>query len=92
MTTDNFCFNLQNRLIQTNKTGGQQYSDTPTPFSIPCVYQCVSLSLLYIICWQDWGISEWSPTQCSKVNVFAVIYRLPSLIFIYKVMASPSGA
>jgi hypothetical protein len=37
MTTDNFCFYLQNRLIQTSQTGGQWYSDT-SPFSIPCVY------------------------------------------------------
>jgi hypothetical protein len=29
MTTDNFCFHLQNRLIQTSQTGGQRYSDTP---------------------------------------------------------------
>ncbi len=29
------CFYLQNRLIQTSQTGGQQYSDT-FPFSIPC--------------------------------------------------------
>jgi hypothetical protein len=29
MTTDNFPFYLQNRLIQTNQTGGQWYSDTP---------------------------------------------------------------
>jgi hypothetical protein len=29
-----FCFYLQNRLIQTSQTGGQQYSDT-SPFSIP---------------------------------------------------------
>ncbi len=28
MTTDNFCFYLQNRLIWTSKTGGQRYSDT----------------------------------------------------------------
>ncbi len=35
MTTDNFCFHLQNRLIQTSQTGGQRYSDT-SPFSIPC--------------------------------------------------------
>ncbi len=35
MTTDNFCFCLQNRLIQTSQTGGQWYSDT-SPFSIPC--------------------------------------------------------
>ncbi len=36
MTTDNFCFYLQNRLIQTSQTGGQWYSDT-SPFSIPCL-------------------------------------------------------
>jgi hypothetical protein len=33
-TTDYFCFHLQNRLIPTGQTGGQQYSDT-SPFSIP---------------------------------------------------------
>jgi hypothetical protein len=35
MTTDNFCFHLQHRLIQTSQTGGQWYNDT-SPFSIPC--------------------------------------------------------
>jgi hypothetical protein len=35
MTADNFCFYLQNRLIQASETGGQWYSDT-SPFSIPC--------------------------------------------------------
>ena len=34
MTTDNFCFYLLNRLIQTSQKGGQWYSDT-SPFSIP---------------------------------------------------------
>jgi len=34
MTTDNFCFYLQNGLIQTGQTGGQQLIDT-SPFSIP---------------------------------------------------------
>ncbi len=34
MTTENFCFYLQNRLIQTSQTGGQWYSDTSS-FSIP---------------------------------------------------------
>ncbi len=29
MTTNNCCFYLQNRLIQTSQTGGQQYSDLP---------------------------------------------------------------
>jgi hypothetical protein len=33
-SADNFCFYLQNRLIQTSQTVGQQYSDT-SPFSIP---------------------------------------------------------
>ncbi len=37
MTTDNFCFYLQHRLIQTSQTGGQRYSDT-SPFGIPCCY------------------------------------------------------
>ncbi len=42
MTTDNLCFYLQNRLIQTSQTGGQWYSDT-SPFSIPCkIYGSVS--------------------------------------------------
>jgi hypothetical protein len=35
MTTEIFCFYLQNRQIQTSQTGGQRYSDT-SPFSIPC--------------------------------------------------------
>ena len=34
MTTDNFCFYLQNRLVHTSQTGGQWYRDT-SPFSIP---------------------------------------------------------
>jgi len=35
MTTDNFCFYLQNRLIQTSQIGGQWFNDM-SPFSIPC--------------------------------------------------------
>ncbi len=35
MTTDNFSFHLQNRLIQTSQTGGQQCIDI-SHFSIPC--------------------------------------------------------
>ncbi len=34
MTTDNYCFYLKNRPIQTSQTGGQWYNDT-SPFSIP---------------------------------------------------------
>ncbi len=32
MTMDNFCFYLQNRLIQTTQTGGQWYSEPPLVF------------------------------------------------------------
>ncbi len=44
MTTDNFCFYLQNRLIQTSQTGGQWYSDN-SPYSIPCglYYKCLTI-------------------------------------------------
>jgi hypothetical protein len=37
MPTENFCFYLQNRLIQTGQTGGQWYSDTSS-VSIPCLH------------------------------------------------------
>jgi hypothetical protein len=40
VTTDNFYFYLQNRLIQTSQTGGQWYSDT-SPFSIPWLIRTV---------------------------------------------------
>ncbi len=40
IATDNFCFYLQNRLIQTSQTGGEQYSDT-SPFSIPCQFYLI---------------------------------------------------
>jgi hypothetical protein len=36
MTTENFCFDLQNSLIQTSQAGGQWYSEM-SPFSIPWV-------------------------------------------------------
>jgi len=57
MTTDNFCFYLPNRLIQTSQAGGQRYSDT-SHFSIPwfnlrstqVINQCeVVLSTCYFI-------------------------------------------
>jgi hypothetical protein len=34
MKTDNFCFHMQNRLIQTSQTGGHWYSDT-SPLVFP---------------------------------------------------------
>jgi hypothetical protein len=43
-TTENFCFYLQNRLIQTSQAGGQRYSDT-SPFSIPWLEHLLLASL-----------------------------------------------
>jgi hypothetical protein len=48
MTTDNFCFYLQNRLIQTSQTGGQWYSDI-FPFSIPCLRSIWLVQTLFLI-------------------------------------------
>jgi hypothetical protein len=46
MTTDNLCFYLQDRLIQTSQTGGQRYSDT-SPFSIPWFIRLHTNNVLY---------------------------------------------
>jgi len=48
MTTDNFCFYLQNRLIQTSQSGGQWYSDT-SPFSIPWFMNCKEEQAMSVI-------------------------------------------
>jgi hypothetical protein len=40
-TTDNFCFYLQNSLIQTSQTGGQWYSDTS-----PLIFPALTLSVM----------------------------------------------
>jgi hypothetical protein len=45
MTTDNFCFYLHYRLIQTSQTGGQWYSDTSL-FSIPWSYYSVPTEIV----------------------------------------------
>jgi hypothetical protein len=58
MATDSFCFYLQNRLIQTSQTGGQQYSDT-SPFSIPCLVHNSEVIVIEIeadtIQWSLWS-------------------------------------
>jgi len=53
MITDNFCFYLQNRLIQTSQRGCRQwYSDT-SPFSIP--WTILSLYKHWCcLCWVSW--------------------------------------
>ncbi len=51
MTTDNFCFYLQNRLIETSQTGGQWYSDT-SPFSIP--WSNVRIQTTLVLGWRKY--------------------------------------
>jgi hypothetical protein len=45
MVTDNFCFYLQNRLIQTSQTGCQPYSDNPPLVSLARPTSRVYMSL-----------------------------------------------
>ncbi len=72
MTTDNVCFYLQNRLIQTSQTGGQWYSDTSL-FSIPWFFKTRS----HLVTDEFFGIpsdlgfgesefstTEWDLTSC----------------------------
>jgi hypothetical protein len=61
MTTDDFCFYLQNRLIQTSQTGGQWYSDT-SPFS---VHDWTVLALVYLETLKDQNSIEKSDKRSS---------------------------
>ncbi len=64
MTTDNFCFYLHNRLIQTSQTGGQWFTDT-SPFSNPWT-QIGSFLLAKaskegdIVPWYRWCYCQWN--------------------------------
>jgi hypothetical protein len=68
MTTDNFCFYLQNRLIQNSQTGGQQYSDT-SPFSIPCLS-----NLLFLIIYGFNGSENQLYSPCLKIMYHVTLY------------------
>ena len=54
MTTDNFCFYLQNRLIQSCQTEGQWYSDT-SPISIPWL----KYSLVWLVSFTKYVLKTW---------------------------------
>jgi len=72
MTTDNFCFYLQNRLIQASQTGGQWYSDT-SPFSIPCFdpMQGAPFRVQYFQ-----GVRLWSPFQYLNGGLSIIVHPL----------------
>jgi hypothetical protein len=61
MTSENFCFYLQNRLIQTSQTGGPCYSDT-SPFCFPWLSRYKTKILIHIV--------------NSEINAFIVKYIL----------------
>ncbi len=69
LTTDNFGFYLQNRLIQTSQTGGQRYSDT-SPFIFPAFSRWLLRSCV------EGG------TSCISYIIFVYLLNLPSLIWI----------
>jgi hypothetical protein len=64
MTTDNFCFYLQNRLIQTSQTGGQWYNDA-SPISIPCL-MLVRVSVIGISV--RWELVLWDSVSLSTTR------------------------
>jgi len=68
MTTENFCFYLQNRLIQTSQTGGQWYSDT-FPFSIPWSVLCMHAVIKYLQVW----LGELMAEGCSTWVGFSLL-------------------
>jgi hypothetical protein len=55
---------LQNRLIQTSQTGGQQYSDT-SPFSIPWLSSYVTSHCLAVV-----------PQSGVKENFYCTVYYI----------------
>jgi len=72
LTTDNFSFYLQNRLIQTSQTVGQWYSDT-SPFSIPCTNTLAYYGLERLI---------------TKKNIYSIDQRLRTIRVILRLGCS----
>ncbi len=82
MTTDNCCFYLQNRLIQTSQTEGQPYSDT-SPFSIPC--HNLSLGWLTgILFWLESFPQFWTDPYWSGSRLQTRASLIPSRAQCYK--------
>ena len=70
MTTDNFCFYWQNRLIQTSQKGGQLYSDT-SPFSTPWSEPPTNFT------WQEKAWVKFSTLEMSSVMHALTMQYLP---------------
>ncbi len=73
MTTDNFCFYLQNKLIQTSQTGGQWYSDT-SPFSIPC-YKPIKIVMTILKVTPQFGTSVQTIIINDSISISSKTYQ-----------------
>jgi len=68
MTTEKFCFYLENRLIQTGQTGGQLYSDT-SPFSVPWLDLGKFFQASKIFANKNWSIYKSRSIQCPTLYI-----------------------
>ncbi len=75
MTSDNFCFYLQNRLIQSSQTGGQQHCDN-SPFS----FSWLQISIFICHQWRD-QISQFFPIIFSLIQHLWVVQEGRRFIF-----------
>ncbi len=80
MTTEIFCFCLQNRPIQTSQTGGQWYGDT-SPFSTPWLGGWVDTDR-HIDTWTDRQTDGWGKQRDNLTS--GSIDSVHVVIFIYK--------
>ncbi len=92
MTTDGFCFYLQNRLIQTSQTGGQRCSDT-SPFSTPWFRRSRTYKIYYINYPFIWLAYNFCLIKYAlKCMVYRVEVQQPGVMFLGKARAHPSKA
>ncbi len=75
MTTNNFCFYSQNRLIQTCQTGGQRYNET-SPFSIPWfkfaqmwLCQIHNFRIFFSLGLPNWHTGRKKPILCQYLKI-----------------------
>jgi hypothetical protein len=78
MTTDNFCFYFQNRLIQSSQAGGQWYSDN-SPFSI----LCSRVELTYSGNPTYYNLVEITTVKCLMIQALSIIEKVTFIIKLF---------
>ena len=74
MTTNIFCFYLQNRLIQTSQTGGQWYNDTS-----PLVFPGLSVIFNSPAVWETHsrqGTPQLHPPEVNVIKLFFFVNEI----------------